>query len=333
MFGPSGFFLPIDSADTGHDSDNLELLHTSEEGFNVLYRICKNGRFFVYKALKEEYRENTLYEDLLSKEFNIGFSLSHTGICQYIAKIQHPSIGSCIVMEWVDGITLEEMLKQGPIEEKLAIKIICELCDALDYMHRKQVIHRDLKPANILITHSGQHVKAIDFGLSDTPTYNTLKAPAGTRIYASPEQVAGEMIDARSDIWSLGVIINEITRKYRKIASRCTRRDKEQRFNNAIEVKEKILSQNSRKVAVVWLSIIGIVSASAISWAISSRQVTSKPQGTVVHKTDTIIITQPIPQDEVIKEVTTVDSPSAVTDELNEEELEDLFNSAAQSII
>ena len=182
MLGPSGFFLPAGAGNTDHDSNDLELIHSSEEGFNELYRICKNGRFFVYKALKAEFRGNNLYEDLLDKDFNIGFSLNHSGICQYYAKIAHPVIGNCIVMEWIDGCTLESLISKGKIEGKLAKKIICEICDALDYMHRKQVIHRDLKPENIIITHNGLNVKIIDFGLSDTDSYGTLNVPAGTRI-------------------------------------------------------------------------------------------------------------------------------------------------------
>lgn len=226
MFGPSGFFLPNTSGDTKRDSYDLELIHTSENGFNELYRGCKNGRFFVYKALKKEYRGNNLYEELLKKDFNIGFSLSHIGICQYFGMIDFPTIGNCIIMEWIDGCTLESLIKEGQIDKPLAKKIICDLCDALEYIHRKQIIHRDLKPENIMVTNNGRNVKIIDFGLSDADSYNILKAPAGTKFYASPELIAGEPIDARSDLWSLGLIIKELSRSYGHIVSRCLQRDK-----------------------------------------------------------------------------------------------------------
>ena len=140
MLGPSGFFLPSGPENADTASNDLELIHTSKDGFNELYRVCKNGRFFVYKALKKEYRGNLMYEDLLTKDFNIGFSLTHPGLCQYFAKISHPEIGSCIVMEWIDGCTLEELISSGHIDKMLAEKIICEICDALGYMHRRQVI-------------------------------------------------------------------------------------------------------------------------------------------------------------------------------------------------
>lgn len=230
-----------------------------------MYRICKNGRFFVYKALKEEFRGNLMYEDLLTKDFDIGFSLNHSGICQYFGKICHPVIGNCIVMEWVDGCTLEELISTGNITRPLAEKIICEICDALDYMHRKQIIHRDLKPENILITHNGHNVKIIDFGLSDADSFAAFKAPAGTKIYASPELLAGEPIDNRSDIWSLGVIIGEMHPYYRKVADRCLMRDRAKRFASAEEVKNAILHESSRKFwkAVLWVAVCGVAAALA----------------------------------------------------------------------
>lgn len=265
MLGPSGFFLPSgpESADTA--SSDLELIHTSKDGFNELYRICKSGRFFVYKALKKEYRGNPMYEDLLTKDFNIGFSLTHPGLCQYFAKISHPEIGNCIVMEWIDGCTLEELISSSHIDKRLAEKIICEICDALGYMHRRQVIHRDLKPENILVTHNGQNVKIIDFGLSDADSFAAFKAPAGTRIYASPELLAGEPIDNRSDIWSLGVIIGETHTYYRNVAARCLLRDREKRLASAEDVKRAVLNEGARKLwkAILWVAVCGVAAALA----------------------------------------------------------------------
>lgn len=265
MLGPSGFFLPSGPENADSASNDLELIHTSKDGFNELYRICKSGRFFVYKALKKEYRGNLMYEDLLTKDFNIGFSLTHPGLCQYFAKISHPEIGNCIVMEWIDGCTLEELISSGHIDKSLAEKIICQICDALGYMHRRQVIHRDLKPENILVTHNGQNVKIIDFGLSDADSFAAFKAPAGTRIYASPELLAGEPIDNRSDIWSLGVIIGETHAYYRNVAARCLLRDREKRLASAEDVKRAVLNEGARKLwkAVLWVAVCGVAAALA----------------------------------------------------------------------
>ena len=286
MLGPSGFFLPTGPENIDKSND-LELIHSSKHGFNELYRLQKNGRFFVYKALKPELRGNLMYEDLLSKDFNIGFSLSHPGLCQYYGKISHPQIGSCIIMEWIDGCTLEELLAEGRVNRTLAQKVICEICDALGYMHRKQIIHRDLKPENILITHNGQNVKIIDFGLSDADSFAVFKAPAGTRAYASPELIAGETIDARSDIWSLGVIINELHPYYRKVAQKCLVRNREARRSNAELVRKDVLREGSRRLwnKVAWAtSAVCIIIGALALWKATMFQPDLKSGTTVTEE-------------------------------------------------
>ena len=92
----------------------------------------------------------------------------------------------CILLEYVDGVTLKEFMQHGKLTRPVAVKIINELCSALQYIHSKQIVHRDLKPDNILITHNGNNVKLIDFSLSDCDDYDVLKLPAGTRYYLAP---------------------------------------------------------------------------------------------------------------------------------------------------
>ena len=346
MLGPSGFFLPTAAAEAEHDYNDMELIHTSKEGFNSLYRVCKNGRFFTYKALKDEYRGKTFYEDLLDKDFNIGFSLSHLNLCQYYAKIKHPVVGNCIVMEWIDGITLEELIKQGPIDQKLAHKIICEICDGLDYMHRKQIIHRDLKPENILITHNGQNVKIIDFGLSDADSYYTLKTPAGTRHYASPELLSGSPVDQKADLWSLGVIINEISSKYSYVSSRCMDKRLDKRFESAADVKEAIL-RNRFSLLRLTLILTTAVIVLALSGIIILNSYTPAPETEAPKQTETITPAAAVPtavippadssQTEANKpkpeKATTKKVDKTSTEKIKAKEVEELFNAASQSIL
>ncbi len=89
-------------------------------------------------------------------------------------------------MEISDGDNLEQLIKKNALSVELARKIAGQLMDALEYMHNKQMIHRDLKPSNIMITHNGQNVKLIDFGLSDSDSFCVLKSPAGTSGYIAP---------------------------------------------------------------------------------------------------------------------------------------------------
>ena len=347
MLGPSGFFTTSGSEHSNIDSSGLELIHSSEEGFSELYRICKEGRFFVYKSLKKQYRGNLMYEELLSKDFNIGFSLSHSGVCQYYAKIQHPSIGNCIVMEWVDGCTLEELIKAGNIDSRLCEKIICEICDALEYVHRKQIIHRDLKPENIMITHNGQHVKIIDFGLSDADSYGTFKAPAGTRHYAAPELIAGEQVDARCDIWSLGVIIDEISRKYRHVASRCRQENRNKRYSSAADIKRDIKNAGFRrfKRIALWSGIVTAAAATVTYFTVTYKvptEIQILPESTrdtilSVPAQVTVVPEQPVTPPETQPE--SKDKPAAKSsdtppaDNIDASELDQLFKDAASSIL
>lgn len=341
MLGPSGFFLANGPENTYSESNDIELIHTSEDGFNELYRGCKNGRFFVYKALKKDLRGNLLYEELLKKDFNIGFTLSHSGICQYYAMIEHPVIGNCIVMEWIDGCTLEELITNEHPDNGLVRKIICELCDALDYMHRKQIVHRDLKPENILITHNGQNIKIIDFGLSDADSFNTFKSPAGTRIYASPELLSGEATDGRSDLWSLGVIINELSGKYRHISRKCLQRDKEKRFGNAIEVKEAVMKEGARKATLWFVSLLltAGLAASLLTFMNKTAVATDIPQQSPAEipaiQADTTVVKPeetPVAKPAETKAATPA-KPVQKPEDIDAESLDDLFNEAALQIL
>ena len=297
MLGPSGFFQPNESGNINSDTQNLSLIYSSEDGFSELYRGCKNGRFFVYKALKKEFRGNIFYEELLKKDFNIGFTLNHACICQYFGMIDHPAIGNCIIMEWIDGRTLEELIDKGKVSRQIAKKIICEICDALEYIHHKQVIHRDLKPENIMITSNGDNVKIIDFGLADADSYNILKHPGGTRIYASPELLAGETIDTRSDIWSLGLIIKELTNRYNHISAKCLRRDKEQRYHSASEVKKAVTKAWFRKARILGIIMCAFTIAAAAALAYMASHKAGADDTSQSEPTATDII-QESPQDE-----------------------------------
>lgn len=232
----------------------LQEIYVSPEGFSRLYRCRRFGRLVVLKALKPSFVGNPFYEQALRKEFSIGYPLEHPHICRTLGWEQLPELGHCILLEYVDGISLREWIDRGLLTRPLADKLIGELCDALSYMHTRQVIHRDLKPENILVTFNGNNVKLIDFGLSDADDFDVLKIPAGTRCYVAPEVLKpGEAVDLRADIFSLGVILGEMAEvlhdaSLASVAQRCTRVHPQQRYASASDVAEAVRKARSHRM-------------------------------------------------------------------------------------
>lgn len=239
----------------------FELVSSSPESYCDIWRADKDGRFRIYKALKSEYAGDQVYERLLRKEFEIGYSLDHPNICEYYAFVNLPPLGNCIEMEWIDGCSLDSLLPRGAVGKTLAVKIINETCDALSYMHSKQVVHRDLKPSNIMLTYNGNNVKLIDFGLSDTDAHSVLKGSAGTQVYASPELISGKTVDFRSDIFSLGCVIDRLSPTYARVARKCCQRAPAKRFQSALDVKKAIERKPLAPFAVAAVALVLLGSA------------------------------------------------------------------------
>lgn len=254
---------------------DIQEIYTSVSGFNRLFRCQRYGRLQVLKTLQPFYSDKDFYEQALRKEFNIGYQLEHPHICRTVGWEQVPVLGRCILLEYIDGITLKEFMNQGKLTRELAYKFMAELCSALQYLHSKQIVHRDLKPSNILITHNGNNVKLIDFGLSDCDDYDVLKLPAGTRYYLAPEALLpGATLDLRADIYSLGVLIGEVAtllhdKKLAAVSKRCTQRKPEKRYASATEVALAIESRSPRlayRYVAATLLLVGGLTFFLFTW-------------------------------------------------------------------
>lgn len=253
---PSGFFEDWNDS-RAEASLALEPLLHQGNGITRLYKSRSGGRNRLYKVLSPQCRGVLLYESILRKEFEIGFSLTHPGICSYYAFTTLEDLGNAIELEWIEGCTLREWLTRNP-SRKERNAVLAELLEALAYMHRKQVIHRDLKPENIMITDQGNHVKIIDFGFSDSDAHAINKGAAGTQKYAAPELRKGLTADERSDIWSVGVILEEIMPRLSRIARRCTAPDPARRYPN-VSTLQKALARRRRLQVVPCLLLVVIV--------------------------------------------------------------------------
>ena len=252
-------FIEEDNINIANQFSNFELIHNSKNGYSELYKAKRYGKWYVLKHLTDKEKDNPRYQSLLEKEFDIAIQLSHQNVVQTVTFEDIPQLGLCIVQEFIDGVTWNDFFSKNNISKKETFRILGELCDALTYIHNKQIVHRDIKPNNILITHDGHHVKLIDFGLADKDDFDILKEPAGTTAFASPEQQKRNKIDNRSDIYALGKIIQDISYqsfKIKRITKKCLEENPEKRFSSALEVKKKLNSKTDIIILIITLLLI-----------------------------------------------------------------------------
>ena len=195
----SGFVRPDDILKSERFTDFSVV---PSRGYSLLVRAKRNGRWWMLKGLKEQYRQDTVYRVLLQKEYEITIQLQHPMVVSAFSFEEIENLGLCIAMEWIDGITLKEWLANGKHTRKQRRHVAEMLLETVMYVHSRHTQHRDLKPSNVMLAHDGQHLKLIDFGLSDTDSYAILKEPVGTEGYMAPE--------GPSDIFSLGCILREL---------------------------------------------------------------------------------------------------------------------------
>jgi serine/threonine protein kinase len=194
--------------------------------YRVIAMIGAGGMGEVYRA-----QDTRLNRDVAIKVAGERFSERFAREAQTVASLNHPNIchlydvgPSYLVTELLEGPTLADRMRQGPIPLPEALEIARQIVDALDAAHEKGVVHRDLKPGNIVLKADGT-VKVLDFGLAKTgipsipastesPTLTGSATQAGvilgTAAYMSPEQAKGRPVDRRADIWSFGVVLYEM---------------------------------------------------------------------------------------------------------------------------
>ena len=334
----SGDVTQLRGAEDGGDGRD-PLIGQTFSHYRIVARLGAGGMGVVYKAEDTRLRRSVALKfisdelsrepDALSRfarEAQAASALNHENICT-IHDVGQQDGRSFIVMEYLEGTTLDERLVAGSMPVSKVLDLGIQVADALDAAHTAGIVHRDIKPANVFIG-SRDRVKVLDFGLAKMRVPVTRQAGVttvggtqvgvvmGTVAYMAPEQARGEQVDHRADIWSFGAVLHEMATGMRpvpgirshvegapeleRIIAKCLAPDRELRYQHAAELRadlENLRSHPSATIAqhralarrrTLWLSI---GAASVVAAVVAGTMIYDRRHATLTDK-DTIVLAE-----------------------------------------
>lgn len=258
-------FEPVDEQKAvSKDFDNIKPFYASAYGPSRLFTAVNKGRKVIIKTLKPEFAQDDQCRKNLKKEYEFTSQLDNRFVRKALGFESIQGLGECIIFEYIEGKSLAEHVRVGTLNEKQIKSVLVDLCDGLNYMHRNGVVHCDLKPENILITANDCRVKIIDIGLPETEYKTDRELLIKENEFIAPELIKGEEADPRSDVYSVGKIIEFIIERdmlsqFSSVATHCTQFSREQRFDSVMEVRSVITKGYSVvKILLLALALVAV---------------------------------------------------------------------------
>lgn len=242
------------------------------------YRVKLYGKLHFMKRLKPEFSTAPRYVVALQKEFEIGFRLDHPHLVHYVAKGN-----DYLLTEYVDGQTLGEFVNENPDyfkSVKNTNRFLTQLLEVVGYLHKHQVVHLDIKPSNILITRIGYEVKLTDLGFCYTDGYTDTMGR--TDKYAAPEQINGSQVNATTDIYAIGKIMESLYLPsiYNKVIAKCLQPDPSDRFQSVEDLLDDL--PKGKRFRFWWLIPVLFIIIAIWLYSRSPQQIDSVEQQTSI---------------------------------------------------
>ena len=239
---------------------------------------------------------------LLRREYDMSCNLQHPYILTPLRYSEDTPVGPAIVMEYVEGCTLTEFVAKGQSHEVLR-RLLVEILDAVDYLHKKGLIHNDLKLENIMVSNIGNHIRIIDFGLSDKDAEYLIKRLGGTEGSSAPEVIDDDTnvpFTASSDVWSLGYIISIMfPSRYRKIVKKCRKQNPKDRYPDIGSLEKALRNADRLRRVLILLPFVFCAIALVVFSAYSYHQKRLQEETSLKHRIDSL--RNEIPQVEELK--------------------------------
>lgn len=263
---------------------DFELL--SDRGHNLIYRALCDGRWVVLKFARVEEGNTTRNLLLLHREYDIMRAIDSIYVVHPWQITEVPDIGTAIVMEYVNGRTLDAFLQEKPSYSERK-RLAEEMMEALISLHERQIVHGDLKGSNILITNTGNHVRLIDFGFSDTDAYVAKNIGSAPSVRPPQSPSSDDIADVQRDIYAFGKILSLLfPHQFRLIRKRCLHGN----YPSIREVRKAL----HRHMRCLWLiPPVGIILAIVIAVFSWPRNELQEPVFTQPYHDTIVVITPP----------------------------------------